>query len=359
MTRRPGTRTAGVSGGSGGSDVSSVAGRTGDVVLTKADVGLSSVDDTADTAKPVSSAQATAIALKVAKSGDTMTGLLDLAAGAANAGGLRIGTDVNLYRGSADTLRTDDALDVNGSLLLTSATPNIVVTAINAANRSDVFLQCRVAGESNHQFYMRSNGSLNWGAGGATAADVILYRDAADVLATDDNVKIKRASTSNLALTSYVGAEANARLAVQANGVMTWGPGSGAGDVNLYRGASDVLKTDDALEVVQSLYADSDVFARSNGTYEVKIGDIGSKAGLTFGSAADTNLYRSAADTLKTDDSFHVGATLRHLGSSLGFFNAAAVTKPTVTGSRGDGSALADLLTELATLGLITDSSSA
>lgn len=75
--------------------------------------------------------------------------------------------------------------------------------------------------------------------------------------------------------------------------------------------------------------------------------------------AVDTNLYRSAADTLKTDDSLHVGAGLRHLGSTLGFYNAAAASKPTVTGSRADGTALTSLLTALATLGLITDSSAA
>lgn len=53
---------------SGGSDVISVAGRTGLVVLNKSDVGLGSVDNTADSAKPVSTAQATAIALKMDKS---------------------------------------------------------------------------------------------------------------------------------------------------------------------------------------------------------------------------------------------------------------------------------------------------
>ena len=42
--------------------VTSVAGRTGAVTLSKTDVGLSNVDNTADTAKPVSTAQATAIA---------------------------------------------------------------------------------------------------------------------------------------------------------------------------------------------------------------------------------------------------------------------------------------------------------
>lgn len=45
--------------------VLSVAGRTGAVVLAKADVGLSNVDNTADSAKPVSTAQQTALDGKV------------------------------------------------------------------------------------------------------------------------------------------------------------------------------------------------------------------------------------------------------------------------------------------------------
>jgi len=69
----------------------------------------------------------------------------------------------------------------------------------------------------------------------------------------------------------------------------------------------------------------------------------------------DTNLYRSAARTLKTDQSFHVGADLRHLGQSLGFYNATPIARPAVTGSREGNPALADLLTKLAALGLITD----
>ncbi len=48
-----------------GGDVTSVAGRTGVVVLTKADVGLSNVDNTSDANKPVSTAQAAANALNL------------------------------------------------------------------------------------------------------------------------------------------------------------------------------------------------------------------------------------------------------------------------------------------------------
>ena len=49
---------------------------------------------------------------------------------------------------------------------------------------------------------------------------------------------------------------------------------------------------------------------------------------------------------------------LAHQGSTLGFYNTTPTTKPTITGSRGDNAALADLLTKLAGLGLLTDSTS-
>lgn len=48
-----------------GGDVTSVAGRTGAVVLAKADVGLGNVDNTSDVNKPVSTAQAAADALNL------------------------------------------------------------------------------------------------------------------------------------------------------------------------------------------------------------------------------------------------------------------------------------------------------
>lgn len=47
--------------------VQSVAGRTGDVVVTKADVGLSNVDNTSDVNKPTSTAQQSSIDVKMAQ----------------------------------------------------------------------------------------------------------------------------------------------------------------------------------------------------------------------------------------------------------------------------------------------------
>ncbi len=59
-----------------------------------------------------------------------------------------------------------------------------------------------------------------------------------------------------------------------------------------------------------------------------------------------------------SDGKVIVGGTMIHDGSQLGFFSHAAASKPTVTGSRGGNAALASLLTALAGLGLLTDSSS-
>jgi hypothetical protein len=60
-----------------------------------------------------------------------------------------------------------------------------------------------------------------------------------------------------------------------------------------------------------------------------------------------------------------IAASLTDLSTSLrvrgniGFYDTAPIAKPAVTGSRGGNAALASLLTQLAALGLVTDSTSA
>jgi hypothetical protein len=61
MTQAEIDKLAGIETGAQVNDVTSVAGRTGDVVLTKSDVGLNNVDNTADLDKPISTATQTAL----------------------------------------------------------------------------------------------------------------------------------------------------------------------------------------------------------------------------------------------------------------------------------------------------------
>lgn len=83
--------------------------------------------------------------------------------------------------------------------------------------------------------------------------------------------------------------------------------------------------------------------------------------GLTSGGSPILNL--AANDYLqydRTNDVLSVvvnSASVLKLGAAkLGFYGATSATKPTITGSRGANAAVASLLTSLATLGLITDS---
>lgn len=68
----------------------------------------------------------------------------------------------------------------------------------------------------------------------------------------------------------------------------------------------------------------------------------------------DTNLYRSAADTLKTDDKFiaavelEVGGDLNHDGSNVGFYGVTPVAQPGTT---------AEIKAALSSLGLLQDGS--
>ena len=62
-------------------------------------------------------------------------------------------------------------------------------------------------------------------------------------------VTIKNLSTAGSdGLTVFLDQESFARLKVEAGGRITWGPGSGAGDTNLYRDSANILKTDDTFK---------------------------------------------------------------------------------------------------------------
>lgn len=182
------------------------------------------------------------------------------------------------------------------------------------------------------------------------------------------------ASSNNLVLA--VNADAQSRFVVRADGRIDWGSGSAARDTNLYRSAADTLKTDDALIVTgactvgslttagalaagastlgattattdgttSALYAkttatgtatlavarvetnatgkrgfDYKVTGDSESRLRIDTSATGNPGTIVFGNGTtvDTNLYRSAADTLKTDDTF-TAADVQVGGTSLG-----------------------------------------
>lgn len=61
-------------------------------------------------------------------------------------------------------------------------------------------------------------------------------------------------NATDLAVKSKVDGDAEDRYQMSVDGKMLWGDGTNAGDTNLYRSDADLLKTDDSLEVAGSLF---------------------------------------------------------------------------------------------------------
>ena len=172
------------------------------------------------------------------------------------------------------------------------------------------------SGDTVNRWQVYNTGSLNWSSGSA-AADTNLYRYAADVLKTDDSFMVAGGTIYHRSDVARI------NFGLQ-------------DDVSLYR--YDVNK----LASPGHLVLGGEITTRSGAAQQVLMGYMGSgQAGLVFGSAADTNLYRSAAYNLKTDYSFTAGqaiivdasdtANKLYFGSSLDtyLYRAAAGTLKT------------------------------
>ena len=234
--------------------------------------------------------------------------------------------DTNLYRSAADTLRTDDNLIVDLSLSVNGNTTLGNATTDTNTLRGVV----RIADSS------QTNG-INFSSDNATY-DTNLYRSAADTLRTDDNLIVNLALSVNGA--SNLGDAVSDVTTIR--GVLNIGDSSSTTgiqfgnnntnyDTNLYRSASDTLKTDDNFVVQQgfSVNGNSTLGDASTDTNTlrgvVRIADSSQTNGINFSSnnsVYDVNLYRSAADTLKTDDNFVVGSLAVGTNNSVVIHNA-------------------------------------
>lgn len=110
---------AGWKDGAGKGSVISVNNMTGEVVLTKSNIGLGNVDNTSDKNKPVSTAQQAALDKKVDIAGDTMTGNLTINTSTMNqltiqSNGSTAG--IYLYRNGATTNRSWQMINDSGTI---------------------------------------------------------------------------------------------------------------------------------------------------------------------------------------------------------------------------------------------------
>jgi NAD kinase len=227
--------------------------------------------------------------------------------------GITIGGDTNLYRGAANILQTDDQFRVNaasGNANLRLKTTNKEFSFFSDSGSGDFGIfnetdggsiaRWSSVGVSTVDVQIADNKWLKW-------SDVNLYRSAANTLKTDDEFAIGiNGGKDTLALTDTT---VDVGITI-------------GGDTNLYRSAANTLKTDDAFSTAGVTTIGSDGWAGWFQAYGVTTGcrityghsaeggdnNLGIRQGqIVFGAPYDTNLYRSAADVLKTDDEFIIG----------------------------------------------------
>ena len=111
-----------------------------------------------------------------------------------------------------------------------------------------------------------------------------------------EHIKSTGALTTSHGFCLYVTGDTVERLAIHSNGAFTWGPGNGAVDTNLYRSAANVLTTDDSLNISGALSVGINDAARGIAYL------YGSGAGSTSGGTL--NIYVAADEDGNGTDYF-------------------------------------------------------
>jgi hypothetical protein len=269
-------------------------------------------------------ASATDLSLKARVTGDTQDRVVLQADGKIVLGSGSAAGDVNLYRDAADVLKTDDKLVVGGALdvagavdfdssldvagaatlgstlavvgnfsvatdkfTVAAASGNTVIAGtLDVDGAVDLGNILDVAGAVDFASTLNVDGAVDFGStldvvGAVTAAsfagdgsaltdldaDEITSGELADarlsanVMLLDNNQTVTGVKTFTSSVTSVMASASDAslkarvtgdtqdRLVLQADGQILIGSGSAAADVNLYRDAANVLKTDDKLIV--------------------------------------------------------------------------------------------------------------
>jgi len=259
------------------------------------------------------------------------------------------------------TIGSGHSLNIQAGHVTTTADLNggsIVLTAGNStgSGSSSIAFYTATAGgsgttvrTSSLKMTLTGAGQLQVSTTGSSAGillggDAQLYRSAADVLRTPDSLTVDASLTVGT-LTStrvtYAGTggllQDSANMTFDGNrlALATTGNTGGlliGGDANLYRSAADTLKTDDSLIVavnltVNSLTSGRVTYASTSGLLvdspnftfttiggQLGLAATGSGGGVLIG--GDTQLYRSAADVLRTPDSFTVDVNLTVSGTA-------------------------------------------
>jgi len=162
-----------------------------------------------------------------------------------------------------------------------------VITGNRGNPNSDGYAEFGTQEDAILPIRVTSDGVISLGDG-TSAHDVVIQRTAAGVLTitgtlSQTGVAFVVPLTTTDAVTVAVTGDTQKRFTVNGDGSIEWGSGALAPDTNLYRSAANSLQTDDSLTV---------------------LGNIG--CGALFLLGADVILSRSAADTLQVANNLSV-----------------------------------------------------
>lgn len=133
----------------------------------------------------------------------------------------------------------------------TGSGDDLTLESTNHATKGDIFLQ---PNGGDVVFNPSANATIKLGTlsvtEGATTYDSGFFVNAP----TDEaRIVIVRAVATNVLMIASVTGDTFRRFFIQADGALLWGPGNATRDTNLYRSAADHLKTDDSLIVETKL----------------------------------------------------------------------------------------------------------
>lgn len=137
---------------------------------------------------------------------------------------------------------------------VSSGTPNFTGTIQSTQSAAtNVSLGAIVTADTFDRFRLQAGGKMEWGPGNA-ARDSFIIRDAANVLGTTDTMwRVYRTAAASTAYAALQTGDANPRWYTEATGKHWWGDGTAAVDTNLYRSGANALATDDSLTIAGNL----------------------------------------------------------------------------------------------------------
>jgi hypothetical protein len=196
---------------------------------------------------------------------------------AAASGGLYFGTDTDLYRSGVNTLKTDGQFRSVGDLISNAGGANQVW--IGAIGQPGIWF--------------------------GNASDTNLYRIGANALATDSTLQVGTTGSGTLSVGSATGG-LQINQGGAAAGIRNLNQTAGAASLSISAGAgaSQIRFNSNTGD------GTGGVLFYSGGASPAVVLQADNTGKLLWGSSADTNLYRCAANCLRTDGTFQTGGSI-------------------------------------------------